>query len=165
MSEYTLHSPWNLWYHGLEDKSWTKQSYKHIFTINNLYDLEGFHEIINQRHLQNSMFFLMRDDIFPTWEDPDNREGCCVSYKVPSNQLKEQWSKMVDRVVTEDILCNLAKHEELNGISIAPKKEFNIIKLWLRNTYDSDTYTDLIKQYEPIFVKEKSIVKAHELSY
>ena len=42
-------------------------------------------------HLQNAMFFMMRDEIFPTWEYPDNREGCSISFKVPASTLKNNW--------------------------------------------------------------------------
>ena len=50
----------------------------------------------------------------------------------------------------------------LNGISISPKKEFNIIKLWLRN--HDENFINMLKQYEPFFIKEKSLIKKHELS-
>ena len=41
---------------------------------------------------------------------------------------------MVDKVVTEDTYTTYPKMK-IECISVAPKK-FNIIKLWLRNTYD-----------------------------
>ena len=164
MKPISLNTPWNLWYHSIEDKSWTKSSYKHIFTLHNLYDLQGIREIIQQRHLQNGMFFLMRDDIFPTWEDPDNREGCCVSYKVPGGVLKEHWDNIVDRILTEDILLNTDDTELLNGVSIAPKKEFNIIKVWMRTSQTQESIQTVLKQYPPFYVSEKCIVKDHELS-
>ena len=39
MSEYKLQSQWILWNHGLNDKSWSNDSYKNIFTFNNLIDI------------------------------------------------------------------------------------------------------------------------------
>ena len=127
MKQYPLNTTWCLWYHSINDTQWNKQSYKKIYEIQNLYDLQGLHDVIQKIHLQNGMFFLMRDDVFPTWEDPDNREGCCVSYKVPGQILKEQWSSIVDRIVTEDILKDKDQWNQVNGVSIAPKKEFNIV--------------------------------------
>jgi hypothetical protein len=162
MKQYPLNTNWCLWYHSINDKQWNKQSYKNIYTLTNLYDLQGLHEVIQKIHLQNGMFFLMREDVFPTWEDPDNREGCCVSYKVPGQILREQWSAIVDRILTEDILKDKDQWNQVNGVSIAPKKEFNIVKIWLRNT--TEDYTSLLKEYEPVYTKDKSIVKAHELA-
>jgi hypothetical protein len=162
MEQYPLNTNWCLWYHSINDKQWNKQSYKHIYTLTNLYDIQGLHEVIQKIHLQNGLFFLMREDVFPTWEDPDNREGCCVSYKVPGQILKEQWAAIVDRILTEDILKDKDQWNQVNGLSISPKKEFNIVKIWLRNTIED--YTTLLKEYEPVYTKDKSIVKAHELA-
>ena len=108
------------------------------------------------------MFFLMRENIFPTWEDPDNRNGCCVSFKISSSVLKEQWDFIMNCVLTEDILKEGVNSEYLNGISISPKKEFNIVKLWLRE--NDENYIQSLKEYEPHFVKDKSLIKKHELN-
>ena len=108
-------------------------------------------------------FFFMRENIFPTWEDPDNREGCCISFKISGGILKEQWDFIMNNVLIEDILKDKSNSEYLNGISISPKKEFNIVKLWLRQ--NDENYTDHLKEYEPYFTKDKSLIKKHELSY
>ena len=47
----------------------------------NLYDLKIYFDNLDLLQLQNSMYFIMRDGIFPTWEDPKNRMGGCVSFK------------------------------------------------------------------------------------
>ena len=156
-----LNSTWSLWYHSVTDKSWTKSSYKELYSISNLYELKTIHDVILKHHLQNGMFFMMRDDVFPTWEDPDNREGCCISFKVGSDVLKEQWTMIVNQVLGEDILQDKEQTIEINGISVAPKKEFNIIKLWLRNNYTE--YPEILKEYEPYFTKDKALIKKHEL--
>ena len=55
-----------------------------IHEINNLYDYQYIHDIFKQDHYQNGMFFCMKEGIFPNWEDPDNRSGGCLSFKVTS---------------------------------------------------------------------------------
>ena len=159
---YKLETTWILWSHKLDNTSWDNKSYKKIFEINNLYDYKLINDIITINNLQNSMFFLMRKNIFPTWEDPDNREGCCISFKISGGILKEQWDFIMNNVLIEDILKDKSNSEYLNGISISPKKEFNIVKLWLRK--NDENYTDHLKEYEPYFTKEKSLIKKHELS-
>ena len=163
ITERPLNSPWTLWYHAITDKSWTKSSYKELYHLDSLYGLQALHDTLLKHHLQNGMFFLMRDDIFPTWEDPDNREGCCVSYKVSGDVLKEQWEYIVNQVVGEDILQDPSQVQEVTGISIAPKKEFNVVKIWLRHTHSE--YTEVLKEYEPLFTKGKALVKKHEVCY
>ena len=82
--DYKLQTSWILWNHKLNDNNWKNNSYKNIFEINNLYDYKFLENIMTLQNLQNTMFFLMRKDIFPTWEDPDNRDGGCLSFKILS---------------------------------------------------------------------------------
>ena len=46
MEKYDLETPWILWNHGIHDKSWTNDSYKNIYTINNLYDFKSYQNIV-----------------------------------------------------------------------------------------------------------------------
>ena len=154
---YELTTKWILWYHSIKDTNWTKSSYKQIYTFSNLFDVDLFENVVQLNHLQNGMFFLMRDGIFPNWEDPDNSEGCCISFKVPGESIKEEFSKLLRNCVTEDILHNPDNYEELNGFSIAPKKEFNIAKLWMR--HKQTKYTDLMKPVESCFTEHNCMIK------
>jgi hypothetical protein len=154
---YELNTSWILWYHSIKDATWTKSSYKKCFTFSNIYDYSLFVDSIEQNHLQNGMFFLMRDGIFPTWEDPDNSEGCCISFKIPGQTIKEEFCKVLLYLLTEDILHNPDTSEEINGFSIAPKKEFNILKIWMRNKQTK--YTDLLEEIEPCLLEKDCLIK------
>ena len=66
MSDLKLQNKWILWNHGLNDKSWSNDSYKNIFVYKNLYDLKIYFDNLDILQLQNSMYFIMRDGIFPT---------------------------------------------------------------------------------------------------
>jgi hypothetical protein len=162
MDNYQLNTNWCLWYHSIKDNNWKNNSYKNIYKICNLYDVKCMNDIIKTIHLQNSMFFIMREGIFPTWEDPDNRQGCCVSFKISNNILKDQFNLILTNILSEDILIDKTNESYLNGFSIIPKKEFNIIKFWLRD--NDENYTEKLKEYEPYFIKSKALIKKHELS-
>ena len=43
---------------------------------------DGAPSVVCGKDPQNGMFFVMKRDIFPTWEDPRNRNGCFLSFKV-----------------------------------------------------------------------------------
>ena len=152
-----LNTKWILWYHSIKDSSWKKSSYTKFFTFSNLIDYSIFEETVQTNHLQNGMFFLMREGIFPNWEDPDNSEGCCISFKIPGQTIKEEFCKILLYCITEDILIDPDNHEELNGFSIAPKKEFNIAKLWMRNKQSK--YTDLMKEVSPCLLEKDCMIK------
>jgi len=159
MNEYLLKNKWVLWYHSLKNKSWDNNSYVKVVEIKSLLDYKLLEDIMRINHLQNGMFFLMKNDIFPTWEDPKNRMGGCISFKYDNNILNE-WLKILLLCITE----NLSEYnKEINGLSMAPKKEFNILKIWIKN--DSKDYKTLIKEYEPFIKLDKCMYKKHELSY
>ena len=159
MNEYLLKNKWVLWYHSLKNKSWDNNSYVKVVEIKSLLDYKLLEDIMRINHLQNGMFFLMKNDIFPTWEDPKNRMGGCISFKYDNNILNE-WLKILLLCITD----NLSDfNKEINGLSMAPKKEFNILKIWIKN--DSKDYKTLIKQYEPFIKLDKCIYKKHELTY
>ena len=159
MNEYKLNNKWTLWYHSLKNKNWDNKSYVKVVELNTLLDYKLLEDIMRINHLQNGMFFLMKNDIFPTWEDPKNRMGGCISFKYDNNILNE-WLKVLLLCITD----NLSDYnKEINGLSISPKKEFNILKVWIKN--DSNDYKILVKQYEPYMKLDKCVYKKHELSY
>jgi len=159
MNEYKLKNKWILWYHSLKNKSCDNKSYIKVIEIKSLYDYKLLEEIMRINHLQNGMFFLMKNDIFPTWEDPKNRMGGCISFKYDNNILNE-WLKILLVCITEDLS---EYNNEINGLSISPKKEFNIFKVWIKD--DKKDYRILIKEYEPFMKLDKCIYKKHDLSY
>jgi hypothetical protein len=161
MDEYTLKNKWVLWFHSLKNSNWDNKSYIKVIEIKTLLDYKLLYDVLRINHLQNGMFFLMKNDIFPTWEDPKNRLGGCISFKYDNNILKE-WLKILLLCITDN-LSTKKNINEINGLSISPKKEFNIIKVWIKD--DSKDYKKIIKTYEPFIILDKSIYKKHELSY
>ena len=148
---------WDLWYHSINDNNWKKDSYKKISNIESLCDYQYIKQTFQQDHYQNGMFFCMKEDIFPNWEDPDNSEGCCISFKIPGKTIKEEFCKILLHCITEDIMNDPEQYEELNGFSIAPKKEFNIAKMWMRNKQSK--YTDLMKEVSPCLLDKDCMIK------
>ena len=116
MSEYKLQSQWILWNHGLNDKSWSNDSYKNIFEFDNLNDIKIYNDNLDLLQLQNSMYFLMREDIFPTWEDSNNKNGCCASYKISSNDIVNIWYKCIQNILCENLHKNKDNYDIINGI-------------------------------------------------
>ena len=157
--DYKLQTSWILWNHKLNDNNWKNNSYKNIFEINNLYDYKFLENIITLQNLQNTMFFLMRKDIFPTWEDPDNRDGCCASFKVPLKDIKNIWIQLVIDIISENIHIDKNKYDIINGISIAPKKEFNIIKIWFKT--DIKNIKESIQLYDHYINVDNCRLKKH----
>ena len=67
---YKLKNNWSLWYHSIKDNNWDKKSYKKLLIFRNFFDYRLIVDSFEQNYYQNGMFFVMKDDIFPNWEDP-----------------------------------------------------------------------------------------------
>ena len=127
---YKLENNWSLWYHSIKDDNWGKKSYKKLLIFRNLFDYRLIVDSFEQNYYQNGMFFVMKDDIFPNWEDPKNRFGGCLSFKISSDNIIDSWNYLLLNILNSSFLKE--NNDMINGISIAPKKEFNIIKIWLK---------------------------------
>ena len=66
-------------------------------------------------------------------------------------------------LISENLVNEKNDYDNINGISIAPKKEFNIIKIWLKD--DSIDYKNYLKELKPYFIFNESLYKKHVLEY
>ena len=156
---YDLNNTWSLWIHELNNKSWDNKSYNKIYECNNLFDYNILKDKIKTQNLQNCMYFLMRNDIYPMWEDPENREGCSASFKVPLKDIKNEWDNLILKIISEDIHININNYNFITGVSISPKKEFNIIKLWFNK--DIKSLNNIIKTYNNYIIDSNCRFKKH----
>ena len=142
--KYPLNSKWILWYHNPSDKNWNLDSYIKIVELSSI---EDFCRLKNSwknnlPNLTEGMFFLMRilNDkiIYPQWEDRHNREGGYWSIKIDKEQSEEIWFNLLMLLIGETITNGNYDSLNINGISISPKKQFCILKIWNNNNKDSD---------------------------
>ena len=127
---HKLNNKWCLWAHLPHDTDWTMASYKIIYTFDSVEEAIALTETIPEKMVQNCMMFLMRDGIKPLWEDPENKNGGSFSYKVMNKGVAEIWKNMFYSIIGETITDNKKIH--LNGLTISPKKNFCIIKIWTK---------------------------------
>ena len=159
MDQYNLDTEWNLWFHSITENDWTNKSYQKLMTIRNLFDYQLVINSFKQNHYQNGMFFIMKEDIFPTWEHPRNRQGCFLSFKVGSSQVMDEWKELLFRILTNNAFTD--SRTCINGLSISPKKEFNIIKIWFSNK--DPTNQSHFREFGESFKLSNSIYKEHNI--
>lgn len=120
---------WCLYFHNPDDYSnWSLESYKKICEIRKLSHLQFIMNLFKDVNFQSGMFFLMRENIPPIWEDDVNIHGGYWSYIIPFNTVNNAWTEISIQLMTEKILPTHI--HSANGISISPKKEFCILKVW-----------------------------------
>lgn len=130
---HLLNKKWKLWAHLPHDTDWTLNSYKPIYTFSTVEETIAICETLPEILVKNCMLFVMCDGITPIWEDPKNRNGGCFSYKISNKNVYEVWKELTYVLVGETISSVPGFVNSVTGITISPKKNFCIIKIWLQN--------------------------------
>lgn len=128
-----LYDKWTLWGHLPHDTKWTFDSYIRIMSFGTVDEIVSLNETIPSEMITNCMLFIMRDGIKPMWEDPKNMNGGCFSYKVSNKIVVSIWKNLSYSLVGESLSDNKSVIPLINGITISPKKNFCILKIWLGN--------------------------------
>ena len=159
-SDKKLIDKWDLYYHLPYDKSWDISSYKKIMeNIDSVEKLIAINESLPELVVKHCMLFVMKTGITPMWEDPKNRNGGCFSFKVINKQVYGVWKALFYAICGETLCVDKKYNSVINGITISPKKNFCIIKIWLENCsiQDSKIIIDI-----PNLVKDGCLFKKHE---
>jgi hypothetical protein len=130
---HDLSDSWILWAHLPHDTDWGLKSYMKIYEFNTVEQAITITETLPPVLVTNCMLFLMRKGINPIWEDERNRNGGCFSYKIPNKDVPDAWKQLSYSLVGETMSDNNKLLPHINGITISPKKNFCIIKVWLAN--------------------------------
>ena len=130
---HKLSHRWTLWAHLPHDTNWAASSYKKIYEFDTAEQAIAIFEVLPPKLVMNCMLFLMRSGIVPMWEDAQNRNGGCFSYKVANKEVNSAWKQLSYVTVGETISTNMNVIPIVNGIPISPKKNFCIIKIWMAN--------------------------------
>lgn len=140
MSEefHTLYDKWVLYAHLPHDTNWSIDSYKSILEFNAAEQALTLFETIPDIMINNCMLFLMRDNIKPIWEDEHNRDGGCFSFKVSNQQVPSVWRNLCYSTIGETASTDNKFMKNINGITISPKRNFCIIKIWVKTCDFSD---------------------------
>ena len=129
-----LNDTWTLSWHDPNGADWTDKSYKPVATMSTVRDFWRVANTFSVDAWSSSSFFLMREHIAPMWEDAHNEHGGCWSMKVMRHHLADVWMNLMVSVLGETLV--LPAHRTgmwsvVNGVSITPKRNFVIIRVWL----------------------------------
>lgn len=125
---YKLHNSWKLWFHFNKDTSWDMSSYQELFQFDTL---KPFCQLMKHGiDFSQGIFFLMRDNILPIWEDPRNKGGMIWSFRISSDNINNVWTDLCIRLVGETLTRDVC----INGMSIHSKQCCYLVKLWTNKT-------------------------------
>lgn len=130
--EVFLNDCWTLYFHDPDNQEWNEKSYQILHTISTVQDWACADKSF-QALWQDGMFFLMREHILPMWEDPNNSKGGCFSFKVNKPDAKEYWFQLGAKALGEVLAKNPSVAHSVCGVSMSPKRNFCILRVWVSN--------------------------------
>ncbi len=133
--EIQLSEKWIIWYHHVSDTNWLEESYTKLFEIETLEDFWKINNTI--RTYTSGMFFVMRENIFPRWEDINNIDGGYWTFRISKKDLDQIWTTLFATLVGNTLTKKIENMDMINGISISPKINNCIIKVW-NNDYNKN---------------------------
>jgi translation initiation factor 4E len=135
---HKLDNKWTLWAHLPQDSDWSLNSYKNIVTIGTVEQAIILSDGMPSNLVDNCMLFVMKDGIKPIWEDPANRNGGCFSYKISNKFVHTTWRNLFYVLVGGTISQKSDVTAKVAGITISPKKNFCVIKIWMSSCEHQD---------------------------
>lgn len=176
INKHNTFNSWIVWYHNPADTDWTTKSYKDIIEISSIEDycvLKNSWDLCLPK-VSEGMFFLMRkidEDtmVYPQWEDVNNIKGGCWSFKIHKDKCRDVWFNLMKYILGECIINKDVDYSIINGISISPKKNFSIVKLWLKYNTTIDINhlltdnIDFLNYNESIYSKHESNIKKDKI--
>ena len=154
MDKTFLNDVWCLYFHDPYDIEWDNKSYKLLSVINTVEDFVEVYLVFKEL-FSRGMFFIMREHIMPKWEDEFNKNGGCFSYKINKQDFDTRWFNICSNLLGENIGKTDEYSEYVNGISISPKKNYYIIRVWINDKIraNRDYYIFETPKYSTIIYK------------
>lgn len=149
-----LNDIWTVYFHDPYNHNWDIKSDSIICTISSVKDFVQMYGVFKDLFYKG-MFFIMREHITPRWEDDNNKNGGCFSYKLPKYMLEEKFFEVCSQVLGETLGKSDEFTKNINGISISPKKNNYIVRIWIKdNKYASkNNYNINIPKFSTLMYK------------
>ena len=145
IDNFELKNKWVLWYHPTDNNDWSMESYKKVFEMKTYYDL--LYIMKNLNNISSGMFFVMRDNIKPIYEDSQNMSGGYWSIRLMKRDSYDYFKKIVYYILMENLMKKDEQTSKINGLSISPKINNCIFKIW-NSDYTGLKTSDLRKDID-----------------
>lgn len=128
-----LNNIYTLWYHNASETKFDKSSFNKVTEIRTIKDLMELNDslLANDNILLNDLFYLMIDDIMPIWFNDEHINGGCISWKISKMSAIRSWENLLFLFMANEFK-ELDNKYGITGISINPKKNCNILKIWFK---------------------------------
>ncbi|CAK9797710.1 Eukaryotic translation initiation factor 4E type 3 [Anthophora quadrimaculata] len=130
-----LQSSWTFWL-GKAVTGTTVEEYKDnltkIYTVNTVQSFWAvFNNIPNASVIQvRYSYHLMRDERYPLWEEPVNRNGGTWRLKCHKSDTEKVWKEMVLAAIGEQFAECVADDDDICGLSVSIRERDDLVQIW-----------------------------------
>lgn len=150
---------WVLWYHDPNNADYSLASYIKIVECETPSEFWSVVEAISPEAWNSGMFFLMREGYRPLWDAPENDKGGAWSKKVDAHDTHAVFVDCMVHCLANSMLK--ANNEVIVGVTLSPKGNFHIIKVW--NTTATVSDRKLFSPTLKMKIGDDIAYKAHNL--
>ena len=156
-----LSSKYTVWYHKSKDTNWSLKSYKKIHKFGSIQSFWTF--FLTHSKNTSGMYFIMKENVMPIWEDKNNINGYTWSFKISKLGYLDIWEKVLTMLIGNTLTENLDHMNIINGASITMRLDSCIIKIWCSSSKDiklnKDIYTELGEAFMQEHKKRQDVQK------
>lgn len=125
-----------LWYHDPNNANYSLESYIKVMKVETAEDFWAIVEAISTEAWNSGMFFFMKEGYRPLWDAPENDKGGAWSKKVDATETHAVFTDCMVHCLAGSLLKS--NNDTVAGVTLSPKGNFHIIKIWNTNTAISD---------------------------
>jgi len=154
-NKLTFREDWNIWIHDINNPNWSLESYTNIYTITNMIEFWQFFNNVDKLKFHNTHIYVMKNKIKPLWEDPCNRDGGVLSFKVNYDNAKDILTDLAMFMIGETLTKDA---NDIAGLSISPHSSWVIIKIWNKDKNNDLIHSldqNLLDKYSRLSIKYK----------
>ena len=127
---------WILWYHDPNNADYSLESYIKIMEVSTAKDFWAIVDGISAEAWNSGMFFFMKEGYRPLWDAVENDKGGAWSKKVDASETHTVFVDCMVHCLAGSFLKS--QNDTVVGVTLSPKGNFHIIKVWNTNTAVSD---------------------------
>ena len=134
--DQTFETSWTLWFHKVDDSDYSLNSYKKLYEVKTIRD---YCQMINTiPSFTSGMFFFMKEDILPLWENERNINGGMWKFKITKKDTEKIWNTTLAALCGNSLTKKPEYMKYINGVTISPKISNCIIKIWNNDSMISE---------------------------
>jgi hypothetical protein len=144
-----------LWVHSTQNNDWSLAGYKKLCTIKNVSEFWRLFNNIQKLNFKNNNFFLMKSGVNPIWEDEHNRGGGICSLRIEMDHALKVYELLCIFLMCDKLVNDI---DDINGISITPKNNWAILKIWNKNKHnkiDKLLNKSIMEKYKNVSIQYK----------